>query len=197
MMVQSLRFQEQRDTGGHKRYAVYADNTDAPAVTCNLSRKGVWDECTFVDASNTPAGSFAPARKFMNKSWRLCDVGGESEGRLELSGTGWRFALDEGDTCFSLGDPRRWGEKLIETALNSWPDRYVFAVNNREIGQLSRLPRDKEDVPQGRIAKLKSLFKQRDWTAEFHDGIRDEDAKKFVAATILLIEITDRGARAG
>ena len=115
---------------------------------------------------------------------------------IAVQGTSRWIATDAAENeLFALGDPRRWQTKLLETALNSWPDRYVFARDGIEIGQVARRLRDGATEPTTRLGKLKSLFQPRDWTAEIDASLTRGQLIAAVATVLLLIEVSVTAAR--
>ena len=196
MPITSLRFVEASGASGgpYKRYCITADG--AELFSCDLSKKTVWAPVEFRDAGNQLQWQLAPRGKFLNKIWKLTDASEQPCGELETEGSdGWIARDAQGNEILQLGDPRAWSTKLVETALNSWPDRYVLCVGTQEIGQIARRLRDGEDEPTTRFQKLKGLMKPRDWAAEFYPPLQQDKVQLAAAAILLLIEITVRGAR--
>lgn len=194
MSIQSIRFLElPYESGGpDKSYDIQVD--DNHYLDCELSRKRVWEPVTF---SHQQSCTFqlSPERKLLNRNWTLTDSQGNPVGKVEVVDAGCRCFSTDGEQLFQLVDPRRWQEKLIETALNSWPDRYVIAVQSEEVGQIARRPRDGEPEPQTRIQKLRGLLKTRDWAAVFQPPLTLERSDLLVAGMLLLIEVVVRGKR--
>ena len=194
MGVTALRFLESASTGNvYKRYQLIIDGE--PSQICELSSKTVWQTVQFTSEPDC-RWEIAPERKAFNKNWTVRDDQGTALGSVSTNaGKGCTAFNAAGDQRFILFDPRKWHIKLSETALNSWPDRYVVASNDKEIGQIGRRLRDGEVEPQTRLQKFKSLVKPRDWTVEFAPQLDQSDLPLMTAAILILLEVIHRGAR--
>ena len=194
MGVTALRFLESASTGNvYKRYQLIIDGE--PSQICELSSKTVWQTVQFTSEPDC-RWEIAPERKAFNKNWTVRDDQGTALGSVSTNADKGCTAFNAaGDQRFILFDPRKWHIKLSETALNSWPDRYVVASNDKEIGQIGRRLRDGEVEPQTRLQKFKSLVKPRDWTVEFAPQLDQSDLPLMTAAILILLEVIHRGAR--
>ncbi len=191
MTVVRFRETSAEDGSSYKSYSIEIDNVTR--LTCVMSRKTVWESVNF----HFELGAMfeiKPARKLMNKTW-LLSQDGNAAGTVELDGSAC-FAFDHaGNERFSIIDPRAWQAKLVETALNGWPDRYVIVRNELEVGQIARRLRPGEAEPTTRVQKLKGLFKPRDWTAQCEEVVLEDSLPLFVASMLLLIEVVDSSKR--
>lgn len=196
MPIASLRFVESSPASGgtYKQYRISADG--AELFCCDLSKKTVWAPVAFRDASNLLHLQLSPQGKFLNKIWQLSDGAERPCGVLELEGSdGWIARDTHGEEVLRLADPRTWSAKLVETALNSWPDRYVLCVGTQEVGQVARRLRNGELEPSTRFQKLKGLLKPRDCAAEFYPPLEQDKVHLAAAAILLLVEVTVQSAR--